>query len=135
MSDFARILADELGELTDNRSAAAPNDPLLAAFERELDAMRTRAFVASPRMCAAAQELGLELPCTAQDIARAFRRLAFKTHPDRPGGSHEAFLRAKALFREAVDALEEQAVAAPPAALASRFRAPPARAIGHSVYA
>ncbi len=54
--------------------------------------------------------LGLSLPCTIEDVKRAFRRLAFQTHPDRPGGSHEAFLEAQALLREAVEAIEKDLV-------------------------
>jgi hypothetical protein len=49
-----------------------------------------------------ARELGIELPCTVADVKRAFRRLAFATHPDRQGGSHAAFLRAQALLDEAL---------------------------------
>jgi curved DNA-binding protein CbpA len=36
------------------------------------------------------------------DVKRAFRQLAFATHPDRPGGSHAAFLRAQSLLDEAL---------------------------------
>jgi hypothetical protein len=48
------------------------------------------------------RELGIDLPCTVADVKRAFRRLAFATHPDRPGGSHEAFVRAQALLDQAL---------------------------------
>jgi hypothetical protein len=37
------------------------------------------------------QALGLQVPCTLDDVIRAYRGLARKLHPD-VGGSHEAFL-------------------------------------------
>jgi len=36
--------------------------------------------------------LGVEPSCTVEDIRRAFRKKALGVHPDRPGGSHRAFL-------------------------------------------
>lgn len=50
--------------------------------------------------------LGLEMPCTEQDVKRAYRRLAEKTHPDR-GGDREAFLRLQRQFEEALDFVRE----------------------------
>jgi hypothetical protein len=52
-----------------------------------------------------AKALGVSWPCTAQDLKRAFRRLAFETHPDRAGGSHAAFLDAQAALQEAMASL------------------------------
>lgn len=67
-----------------------------------------------------AAQLGLDTPCTLGDIKRAFRRLAFATHPDRPGGSHEAFLQAQAVLRKAVDAWERGETVSPKRPAASR---------------
>jgi hypothetical protein len=84
-----------------------------------------------------ARELGIDTPCTVADVKRAFRRLAFATHPDRPGGSHEAFLRAQALLDEALTS--PRAVVRKPERAAVRYgvgdpkAAQPSRA--HSTYA
>lgn len=56
----------------------------------------------APSAPAWAIALDLQLPCTVQELRRAFRKLAFRTHPDREGGSHEAFLRTQALLEEAL---------------------------------
>jgi hypothetical protein len=48
----------------------------------------------------------LEPPYSLEEAKRAFRRLAFKTHPDRPGGSRADFLQAQASLREAIAAIE-----------------------------
>jgi hypothetical protein len=80
--------------------------PTLEAFERLLSALPE---VAPSRVAQApwAEALGVELPCDVDTIRRAFRRLAFRTHPDRVGGSHEAFLQAKELLEEALGWLEK----------------------------
>ena len=46
--------------------------------------------------------LSLDLSCTLDDVKRSFRKLALETHPDRPGGSHAAFMRARDAFEQAV---------------------------------
>jgi hypothetical protein len=137
MTLFAQMLDEALAEPVGAQAAtASPCDPILTAFERALEGLRAEPLQPAPRVCAAAKELGVELPCSAQDIARAFRRLAFKTHPDRPGGSHDAFLRAQALFSEALAALNEQVAAATaPPSPAARFRMPAPLVARHSVYA
>jgi hypothetical protein len=56
-----------------------------------------------------AVSLGIELPCDAATVRRAFRRLARKTHPDCAGGSHEAFLKAQEVFAEALAAVHTNA--------------------------
>jgi len=53
--------------------------------------------------------LGLDTPRTLAEARHAFRRMALQTHPDRPGGSHEAFLRTQALYDEARAALTRAA--------------------------
>ena len=50
--------------------------------------------------------LGLTFPCTHEDVRRTFKRRALDTHPDRPGGSHEAFLAVRAARDEAFAALD-----------------------------
>jgi hypothetical protein len=82
-------------------SGIAPR-PAQEAFERLLGAFP--AFAPSAVAQAPwAGELGVELPCDIDSIKRAFRRLAFRTHPDRAGGSHAAFVRAQELLAEALD--------------------------------
>jgi len=74
--------------------------PAIEAFERLISAFPEFA----PSLVAQApwaEELGVELPCDVDAVKRAFRRLAFRTHPDRTGGSHAAFLRAQELLEEA----------------------------------
>jgi hypothetical protein len=77
----------------------------LETFERLLRALPEFA----PSLVAQApwaEELGVDLPCDIDAIKRAFRRLAFRTHPDRAGGSHATFLRAQELLSEALDWLK-----------------------------
>jgi len=50
--------------------------------------------------------LGVVPPCSLREVKCAFRRLALQTHPDRPGGSHDAFLEAQRVLQEAIEALE-----------------------------
>lgn len=45
--------------------------------------------------------LGLELPCTPEDIKLAFRRQARRVHPDQ-GGGHEAFIRLQQAYLRAL---------------------------------
>jgi hypothetical protein len=80
--------------------------PTLEAFERLVSALPELA----PSLVAQApwaEELGVELPCDIDAAKRAFRRLAFQTHPDRPGGSHQAFLHAQKLLEEALESLSD----------------------------
>jgi hypothetical protein len=79
-------------------------------------------FVADGRKPSWAEELGVELPCDRNDIGRAFRRLAFRVHPDRAGGSREAFLRATRRLEEGLEWLRART---PPQAVAARFRGVP----------
>ncbi len=99
MSQFADLLDEAL--------CAEPEAPAESPFERSLRMFEgaLAALGSADGFALAApwsQELGIELPCTVADVKRAFRRLAFATHPDRPGGSHAAFLRAQALLDEAL---------------------------------
>ena len=95
-----------------NRGESKPKEPspfadALRAFEQSLDSARlTAATVQSEGASGWVAALGLTLPCTIEDVKRAFRRLAFQTHPDRPGGSHDAFLEAQALLHRALADLE-----------------------------
>ncbi len=79
---------------------------------RMFDSSVARAFVPDQVVCSPtaspswAASLGVTLPCTLQDLKRAFRRMALQTHPDCPGGSHEAFLRTQAIFEDALHAFE-----------------------------
>jgi hypothetical protein len=86
--------------------------PALEGFERLLSALPR---LAPSRVAQApwAGELGLTLPCDIDAVKHAFRRLAFRTHPDRPGGSHAAFLRAQELLEEALAWLRDSRSEAP----------------------
>jgi hypothetical protein len=117
-SAFAEVLQEAFAEVTvapgqsasaNARGRAADIDPSTAA----------PTFVADLRKPSWAEELGVELPCDRHDIERAFRRLAFRVHPDRPGGSREAFLRATRLLDEGLAWLR---AGTPPQAVAARFR-------------
>ncbi len=99
MTRFADLLDAALEAPTEPRQEA-PFEHSLRVFECAL-ATFADADCAAPTS-AWARELGIEGACTVDDVKRAFRRLAFATHPDRPGGSHEAFLRAKALLDDAL---------------------------------
>ena len=113
-SSFAEVLASVLGESPMAGKPTQTFEDALRAFEASLRLAPT-VFEATPRAQPAwAAELGVELSCTAEDLKRAFRRLAFKTHPDRQGGSHEAFLRATALLEEALRAHSAEGVPSRP---------------------
>jgi hypothetical protein len=129
---FARSLQQAILDLAEGE----PGGGLRSAreevqrFERAIAAVGG-AWIGNDATAPWAEELGVELPCDRQDVVRAFRRLAFRTHPDRAGGSHERFLRAQALLQEALDWLHTTAAKG----LAERFRRAPARAASQSVVA
>jgi hypothetical protein len=79
-------------------------------------------------------ELGVEPRCTVDDVKRAFRRLAFATHPDRPGGSHVAFIRARALLDEALGSSQPMPKLQPVALRYARYAPAKARQV-QSTYA
>jgi hypothetical protein len=85
---FAEVLEAELQSANEPPSAPQRRAPTFA------DVLGALPVVRSARRPAWAVELDVELPCNAQAVRRAFRRRALETHPDRPGGSHDAFLRA-----------------------------------------
>ena len=80
--------------------------PSAADLRRFLDLSVAPANAPRP---AWAVELGVELPCDASSVRRAFRRRALQTHPDRPGGSHEAFLRSMRALDQGLSALASAA--------------------------
>lgn len=111
MTTFAQVLDGAL------RGDATPRSvPAESSWSRQATEATTFAQVQQmlderlpsqtyPRRPRWAVELGVELPCDAQAVRRAFRRRALQTHPDRPGGSHEAFLRLQQALEEALFAL------------------------------
>ncbi len=51
---------------------------------------------------------GLRMPCTEDDLKRAYRKRVKKLHPDR-GGDQKKFLRLQQQFEEALNILRQQA--------------------------
>lgn len=102
MASFAEVLESVLEE-------TAPTPAAVGGFERVLASFTDRVAEAAARFSTAPSEpegvrdlvLGVDVPRTMAELRWAFRRMALQTHPDRPGGSHEAFLRTQALFEEA----------------------------------
>jgi hypothetical protein len=131
VTQFADFLDAALEAPAEPRNET-PFEQSLRVFECAL-ATFADADSASPTS-AWARELGIEGTCTVEDVKRAFRRLAFATHPDRPGGSHEAFLRARALLDEA---LTSPKPVRKPERVAARYAQPKAApsARVHSTYA
>ena len=52
------------------------------------------------------RSLGLELPCTEEDVKTAYRNLAEKYHPDR-GGDRRIFLRLQCQFEKSLEFIRE----------------------------
>ena len=52
--------------------------------------------------------LGLDLPCTEQDVKRAYRQLAEDLHPDR-GGDRQKFMLLQKQFEEAIQFVRDDA--------------------------
>ncbi len=106
MSPFGEILASLLeAPEAPAQHAARPSlfDDAVRRFEREIARLGSTSLRADEAPGPAwAIALDVRLPCTVQELRRAFRKLAFRTHPDRAGGSHEAFLRTQALLAEAL---------------------------------
>lgn len=105
MTPFEQVFRRALEE--DERPAPTPFGDAVRAFEARVAAASMSVPVrARP---AWAVELGVEVGCTADELRRAFRRRALETHPDRPTGSHEAFLRTRAAYDRALAWLEGRA--------------------------
>ncbi len=121
-SAFAQALQQAFAEVT-VVGAEAPSAKADAGSSVDVDISGAGVSFAADRPAPAwAVELGVRLPCDRRDIEKAFRRLASRVHPDRPGGSHEAFLRAKGLLEEGLAWLR---ATTPPEAVAARFRGVP----------
>jgi hypothetical protein len=105
VTTFAQVLESALREPAPApcRAPAFPAPPSFEAFQAALD--RLPLEHRGGRRPGWAVELDLTLPCDAQAARRAFRRRALQTHPDRPGGSHEAFLRSVRALDEALSAV------------------------------
>jgi len=105
---FAQILHTLMQASTPAPAQRKPCDDALRMFEDAIGRGRLDDRVVKKDHAGEAwvEVLGLTLPCSVADIKRAFRRLALATHPDREGGSHEAFLAAQAALRSALEAVE-----------------------------
>jgi hypothetical protein len=120
-SAFAEVRRRALAEVVGAPAPSPSANPGGPSADVDLSAAGL-SFVADGRRPSWAEELGVELPCDRNDIERAFRRLAFLVHPDRAGGSREAFLRATRLLEEGLGWLRART---PPQAVAARFRGVP----------
>jgi hypothetical protein len=78
--------------------------PTMGAFEATLQRMEDGLSAAKLRDPSLA--LAGDLPSTRDALRRAFRQRAKETHPDCPGGSHDAFLEMKARFDAALGEME-----------------------------
>jgi hypothetical protein len=116
-SAFAEVLRRAFAEVADGRGRSPSANPGRRAADVEVSAAGL-SFVADGCKPSWAEGLGVELPCDRRDIEKAFRRLAFRVHPDRVGGSREAFLRATRLLEEGLEWLRART---PPQAVAARF--------------
>jgi hypothetical protein len=85
----------------------APAAPVMV----DLHACVSASFAAADERPSWARVLGLRADCTEEQVKRAYRVRAFDTHPDRPGGSHEAFLAVRRAHDEALAALDGAAAA------------------------
>jgi hypothetical protein len=68
-------------------------------------AARAELVASKSRSPAWAEVLGVSLPCSEHSLKQAWRRRAFETHPDRPGGSHEEFLSTRAAYERGLAAV------------------------------
>ena len=50
------------------------------------------------------EDLGIERSATSSDIKKAYKALAASTHPDKPGGEHEAFIKVQTAYEVLIDA-------------------------------
>ena len=129
-----RARAGELeGRSPSNVNEAVPQVTFadVGSGERLEDAVTARVAAATAQIAlrvsrpAWAEALCVELPCSEDGLKQAFRRRAFETHPDRPGGSHEAFLAVRAAQEEGLAAIRDGGGIARPARIETRApRAP-----------
>lgn len=99
---------DILSAMLDEPEGAPSGSPRPSDFDDQARLFECEIAAASLRVAPAeaqpawAVALEVQLPCSADELRRAFRKRAFRTHPDREGGSHEAFLQTQALLDEAL---------------------------------
>ena len=130
VSTFAEILQSVLRETepvaaVDAAAAAGSFESVLRSFGNEVAEITARCAPCDADGDEPVRDitLGVDLPRTMAEVKRAFRRMVLETHPDRPGGSHEAFLRTKALFDQAcVDLARANAAPAPAPAVETGTR-------------
>jgi hypothetical protein len=95
--DFARLLADAVAR----QGAPTPFADTVAAFELGM----TQAALRTVEVPMWARVLRVTAACSERELRAAFRRRAFQTHPDRPGGSPAAFLEAQRALAEGLAAV------------------------------
>lgn len=99
--DFASILAAAVAR----QGSPTPFADAVAAFELGM----TQAALQDAEVPMWARVLHVAEACSERELRAAFRRRAFETHPDRPGGSPAAFLEAQRALTEGLVAVAQQA--------------------------
>jgi hypothetical protein len=113
------IPCDWWTDVEDNVQAIRLTVEALRGIERwGTKEMMNAAFTGFKALPAAAQEaiiveawwqiLDVDQNCTYAEARRAYKDKALKTHPDRPGGSPEAFQRVESAWQEAIKATSER---------------------------
>ncbi len=111
---FAEILAEKLEQQAGSSPDGEPTRSAWQAPWRTVSvAWRSQEFSGAmprpERPAPCLEQLGLSARCSLDDVRRAFRRQALHTHPDRRGGSHQAFVALQRAYDQAVALLELEA--------------------------
>jgi hypothetical protein len=94
-------------------------EPSVAVGAFEATLQRVEDDLSAARLKEPSLALAGDLPSKRDALRRAFRQRAKETHPDCPGGSHDAFVEMKARFDAA---LREAETATLPAVPVRRWR-------------
>jgi DnaJ domain len=100
-----KSFADILNETLEPASEVAPAP--VPSFDQTVWAMRAVAMIETA-MPWWASALGVSAACTVEMLKAAYRRRALSTHPDRSGGSHEAFLAAAEAYEAGLAHIQRQ---------------------------
>lgn len=104
MGSFAEVLADALRNSPSPEPRESPG-PAFDAFAWTASHNVAVSVAVREDAPAWARTLGVSFPCTSDELRRAFRKRAFETHPDRAGGSSDAFVAVRTALDEGLVAL------------------------------